>query len=66
VFLAGDDAAAKDAVRALLADMGWADDEMFDLGGLSAARGLELYLPLWIAMRVASGASAFNIHVVRG
>ena len=34
VFLAGDDAAAKDAVRALLADMGWADDEMFDLGGL--------------------------------
>ena len=66
VFLAGNEAGAKTAVRALLADIGWADDEMLDLGDLSAARGLEMYLPLWLRTYGALGTGAFNIHVVRG
>jgi predicted dinucleotide-binding enzyme len=66
VFLAGGDEAAKDAVRSLLRDVGWTDDEMLDLGDLSAARGLELYLLLWLRERVVLDTSAFNLHLVRG
>ena len=44
----------------LLGDMGWVDDEILDLGGLPAARGLELFLSLWLTMRMALGTSAFH------
>jgi predicted dinucleotide-binding enzyme len=66
VFVAGDDADAKQAVTALLGDVGWRDDEIVDLGGLAAARGMELYLPLWLSLRVALGTNAFNLHIVKG
>jgi 8-hydroxy-5-deazaflavin:NADPH oxidoreductase len=65
VFVAGDDADAKHAVTALLLDLGWTDDEVLDLGGLSAARGVELYLTLWLSVRVALGSNAFNVLIVR-
>ena len=65
-FVAGDDADAKDVARGLLRDMGWTDDEIVDLGDLTGARGLELYLVLWLRMAGALGGSGFNIHVVRG
>ena len=32
----------------LLRDLGWTD--IFDLGDLTAARGLEMYVPLWVRM----------------
>lgn len=65
-FLAGDDAQAKGVARGLLRDMGWSEEEILDLGDLSASRGLELYLVLWLRMAGALGGSGFNIHVVRG
>jgi 8-hydroxy-5-deazaflavin:NADPH oxidoreductase len=65
VFLAGNDAEAKAAVRALLLDFGWTQDEVLDLGDLAAARGLELYLPLWLRLLGLLGPVPFNIHVVR-
>jgi 8-hydroxy-5-deazaflavin:NADPH oxidoreductase len=65
-FVAGDDADAKAVARGLLHDMGWTDDEIVDLGDLTAARALELYLVLWLRMAMALGGSGFNIHVVRG
>jgi len=64
VFMAGEDPAAKDAVRALLHEMGWADGSIRDLGGIVAARGMEMYLVLWIALRMELGHGAFNIRVV--
>jgi 8-hydroxy-5-deazaflavin:NADPH oxidoreductase len=64
-FLAGNDDAAKAAVRSLLLEFGWADDEVLDLGDLTGARGLELYLPLWLRTYGAIGSGMFNIHVVR-
>ena len=64
-FLAGADQDAKATVRALLLQMGWDDEEVLDLGDLTAARGLELYLPLWLSLRGLVGGP-FNIHVVRG
>ncbi len=65
VFVAGDDADAKAVVRSLLEGFGWASDEILDVGGIAAARGLELYLPLWLDLMGAQGSPAFNIHVVR-
>lgn len=64
-LMAGDDDDAKRTVAGLLGDLGWRDDEILDLGGLAGARGLELYITLWLSVRVALGTNAFNIHVVR-
>ncbi len=38
---------------------------MFDLGDLTAARGLEMYIPLWLRIYRALGRPEFNIKVVR-
>lgn len=63
IFLAGDDAAARATATGLAKDLGWTD--VLDLGGLTAARGLEMYLPLWLSILNAVGGPAFNIKVVR-
>ncbi len=65
VFLASDHADAKDTARSLLAGFGWTDDEILDVGELHAARGLELYLPMWLNVMASLGTPDFNIHVVR-
>jgi predicted dinucleotide-binding enzyme len=62
--MAGDDEAAKADVRALLESFGWPAASVRDVGGLEAARGLEMYLPLWISLRMTLGNNAFNIRVV--
>lgn len=65
MFLAGDDAAARAVVRGILAELGWPAESIVDLGGLSAARGMEMYLPLWLKTMQALGTAAFNIRIVR-
>ena len=64
VFMAGDDEPAKGEVRALLESFGWPSASIRDVGGLEAARGLEMYLPFWISLRMTLGHNAFNIRVV--
>lgn len=65
VFLAGDDDHAKDMVRILLHEIGWPDSAILDLGGLSAARGLELMLPVWLTLWGTLGTADFNFAVHR-
>ncbi len=65
VFLAGDDAGAKNDVRRLLATFGWPAADILDAGGLAAARGLEMYLPLWLTLMQTLGTPQFNIHIAR-
>jgi predicted dinucleotide-binding enzyme len=65
VFVAGDDASAKEEVAALLESFGWARERIVDLGDISGARAAELYVVLWIRMYGVFGTSQFNIHVVR-
>ncbi|MGZ4332846.1 MAG: NADPH-dependent F420 reductase [Gaiellaceae bacterium] len=65
VFLAGDDAAAKEAARGLLQQFGWPEEAIIDLGGIRAARGTEMYLPLWLSLWNALGSGDFNIQVVQ-
>jgi 8-hydroxy-5-deazaflavin:NADPH oxidoreductase len=65
VFLSGDDDAAKGSAAALLAEFGWPEDRMVDLGDISTARGPEMYLPLWLRMLSALGTLQFNVAVRR-
>jgi predicted dinucleotide-binding enzyme len=65
VFVCGDDAAAKSQVSALLQAFGWPADAILDLGDIGAARGLEMYLPLWLRLYGALESPDFNIAVVR-
>jgi 8-hydroxy-5-deazaflavin:NADPH oxidoreductase len=65
VFLAGDDLVAKGKVHDLLVELGWKEDHINDLGGIRAARGLEMYLPLWVSLMGKLGTADFNIKLVR-
>ena len=64
VFVSGDDADAKRLVTALLAELGHHD--VLDLGGIETARGVEMWLPLWLRVMGALGTADFNLKVVRG
>ena len=63
VFVAGNDEAARQTATELAGDLGWTD--VLDLGDLTAARGLEMYLPLWLRIYGTLGRPEFNIKVVR-
>ncbi|MFL5839663.1 MAG: NADPH-dependent F420 reductase [Thermoleophilaceae bacterium] len=65
VFVAGDDDDAKDQVRTLLESFGWPAERIIDLGAIGAARGLEMYLPLWLGLFRATGTAHINIAVMR-
>jgi predicted dinucleotide-binding enzyme len=65
VFVAGDDADAKETVKGLLRAFGWADEAIVDLGGIRAARGMEMFLPLWLSLYGVLGTGDFNIGIVR-
>lgn len=65
VFVAGDDQSAKSTVKSLLGEFGWRDQQIIDLGGIRAARGTEMYLPLWLSLWGAVGSGDFNIAVAR-
>lgn len=63
IFLAGNDEAARQTATELAADLGWTD--VFDLGDLTGARGLEMWIPLWLRIYRTLGRAEFNIKVVR-
>ena len=63
VFVAGDEADAREQVSGLLRELGWRD--IVELDGLQNARGLEMWLPLWVRLMGALGTGEFNIKLVR-
>jgi predicted dinucleotide-binding enzyme len=63
VFAAGDDPEARQVVVGLLRDLGWVD--IVELDGLGNARGLEMWLPLWVRLMGALGTAEFNLKLVR-
>ena len=63
VFVSGDDIEAKAAVVRILRDwFGW--KEIIDLGNITTARGVEMYVLLWHNLRNAISSQRFNIKVV--
>jgi 8-hydroxy-5-deazaflavin:NADPH oxidoreductase len=65
VFVCGEDAGAKRQVCDLLESFGWTPDRIVDLGGIRAARGVEMYLPLWLSLMGAVGGPNFNVALLR-
>jgi len=63
VFVSGDDPRAKETVVGLLEQLGHTD--VIDLGDLSTARGVEMWLPLWLRIMGALGTPSFNLKIVR-
>jgi predicted dinucleotide-binding enzyme len=63
IFAAGDDAAARAQVVGLLRDLGWRD--VVELEGLDNARGLEMWMALWVRLMGALGTTDFNLRLVR-
>jgi predicted dinucleotide-binding enzyme len=65
VFVCGNDDGAKAQARALLTELGWPEQRIIDLGDLTAARGTEMYVMLWVRLMQTLGGSHFNISVSR-
>lgn len=66
VFVCGNDEAAKAEVSGLLRSFGWDAGQIVDLGDITAARGTEMYLPLWLRLMGSLGSADFNIEIRRG
>jgi len=64
VFLCGNDADAKSRVSELLRAFGWRT--IVDLGDISAARGVEMLLPIWLRLMGTFKTATFNFHIARG
>lgn len=64
MFLCGNDADAKATVRDILSNwFGWKN--IVDLGDISGARAMEMYLPMWLRLWGALGVPNFNIHIAK-
>ena len=61
MFVCGNDRAAKDGVSGILRTFGWND--IIDLGDITAARGTEMLLPIWVRlwMSTQNGLVAFKV-----
>jgi 8-hydroxy-5-deazaflavin:NADPH oxidoreductase len=62
-LICGNDAAAKAKVTEILKSFGWSD--VVDVGDISAARGLEMYLGLWVRLWSTFQTPMVNIKIVR-
>jgi predicted dinucleotide-binding enzyme len=64
IFVSGNDLAAKEKVKSILADwFGW--KSIIDLGDISAARGMEMLLPIWIRLMGIFKTPNFNFKIAR-
>jgi predicted dinucleotide-binding enzyme len=63
VFVCGNDADAKTEVRKLLESFGWKN--IIDLGDITAARGTEQLLPIWVRLMGTFGNAMFNFSIVK-
>ena len=64
MFVSGDDQEAKDWVHRELLERWFGWEQVLDLGDISAARGQEMWMPLWLRVMGAAGTAAFNLRIV--
>lgn len=63
MFVASDHADARAVVVGLLTALGWRD--VIEFEELSAARGMEMWLPMWVRLMGRLGTADFNLKIVR-
>jgi 8-hydroxy-5-deazaflavin:NADPH oxidoreductase len=68
LFIAGNDAMAKtEVINHLNAWFSWKTENIVDLGDITAARGTEMMMPLWMRLfQGVIGHPHFNYHIIRG
>ena len=64
VFICGNEVGAKSSVTELLTQFGWKHGNIIDLGDITASRGTEMILPLWLRIMNTVGNGAFNFKIV--
>ncbi len=63
VFICGNDTDAKVEVESILRSFGW--EKIIDLGDITAARGTEQVLPIWVRLMGKLGTAMFNFSIVQ-
>jgi 8-hydroxy-5-deazaflavin:NADPH oxidoreductase len=64
MLVCGNDAEAKKQATDILTRwFGW--KQVIDLGDITSARAMEMYLPLWVRLYGALGSPLFNIRIVK-
>ena len=68
LFICGNHTAAKKEVTKYLSEwFGWKAENIIDVGDITAARGTEMMMPLWMRLfQGVTGHPHFNYHIVRG
>jgi predicted dinucleotide-binding enzyme len=61
LFMCGDEEGAKRETLAILGELGWPEERVVDLGDITGARGMEMYLPLWVRIMAGRGNADFNV-----
>jgi predicted dinucleotide-binding enzyme len=64
MFVSGNDESAKADVSSLLESFGWPANRILDLGDITSARGVEMYVALWLRLWGVAGSPDFNIRLV--
>jgi len=65
LLICGNDASAKDQVKQFLSnEFGWNNENIIDLGDITASRSTEAYVTLWVRLWQATGSPMFNIKIV--
>jgi predicted dinucleotide-binding enzyme len=62
-FICGNDDESKGMVQRILVEFGWEANHIHDLGDITKARGLEMYLPLWLSLYGSKKTGIFNIKI---
>ena len=66
VFVCGNEAAAKQEASQYLAEwFGWKSGNIVDLGDITAARGTEMMLPIWLRLWNTLGHGRFNFQIIK-
>jgi len=64
-FISGNSTQAKSKVQKLLNQFGWKNENIMDLGDITAARAAESVLPIWLRVMGITKGGAFNFKIVR-
>jgi predicted dinucleotide-binding enzyme len=64
-YLCGNDNEAKRTVKDLLKEFGWKEENLIDLGDITAARAMESILLIWLRVMGSMNSAAFNFKIVK-
>ncbi len=64
LFIRGNDDRPRRRSRELDTSFGWSEEDVLDLGDIIAARGMEMYLPLWLRLAGATDSWQVNVKVI--